>query len=480
MSYTASFWSFDKRDNSTKLPNTPAKIYQCDLMDGSGMLSPTLIINDDDPIFYNYCYIDAFMRYYFVNNWRYSLGFWTCELQVDVLASWKSNILAQQLYILRSYNNPNLSITDTLYPMIAGEQLHNYEYITNLFNTNYGDGTFITGIVNTDPNTIGAISYYAFTSAQMRDLLTKLMGDVNFYGVQDISQELTKILANPFQYIVSCRWLPISISDIPVQTMQSTIKIGWWTYTVDGYALGSSTIYETTYQITIPKHPQQTSRGDYLARSPYSEYYLVFAPFGSFSLPPEKMVSSTKLHFKVSVDILTGAGVLIVSSDYGFVTRVEGIIGADIALAQLAPTTESILNSPVFSTSKASLQQAGASAASAFSIAVQESGITSVINSAMDVVSGIANAYLTSICPAQISGNNGGINGGRFDIELHGWFETVADSDPVEKGYPCCERLYLAWCSGYTQCGEADIEIPCTKPENQMIKSYLVSGFFIE
>ena len=73
--YTVSLWNYSKKENSTSQPDAgTAYTVTCDLMDGSGMLAPTVVLNGDNPTAYNYAYIEEFSRYYFINNWRYSLG----------------------------------------------------------------------------------------------------------------------------------------------------------------------------------------------------------------------------------------------------------------------------------------------------------------------------------------------------------------------------------------------------------------------
>lgn len=484
MAYKVYFFLLYKKINSTYKPKLADSVVSCncDLMDGSGMLTPTLVIDSsvvDDPTSYNYCYINAFHRYYFIRNWRYSLGLWQCETEVDVLASWRDELREQYLYIARSANNQNLSIADTTYPMLAAPPLHYKQSVPNLFNTSYADGYFVAGIVNTDTNTVGAISYYCFTAAQFRSLLAALMGDVDYYGVTDISAELTKILANPFQYIASCRWLPIA-PPTGTTTVYS-VTVGWWTYNVEAKRLPANAIYETTYNIPVNIHPQ-IGRGDYLGRAPYSEYYLIFPPFGAFNLPPEKIFNSGTLYFTVSVDYLTGISVLYINDGQGqLVSRVEGMVGATIPLAQLAPNVENILNSPIFSLGENPPHAADLSHTTKLDNVVKETAQTSeLVTALLDIGTGIANAYLSTLCPPQITGNNQGISGGRFDIELHAWFTTIADESIQERGRPYCQMDYLRNMRGFTMCGESDITIPCTKTENEAIRGYLISGFFME
>ena len=488
--YRVYFWNYSKKTNSTGHPSVSGSVdhYDCDLLDLSGILTPTLQLNGRNPTIYNYAYIEEFRRFYYVNNWRYNLGLWTCELQVDVLASWEEEIKSSALYVLRSASKWDNSIRDTVYPMLSGN-LYSDSSLPNPFNTSYGSGYFVVGIVNTDTSTVGAISYYSFTSSQFRSFMYSLMSDIDSYGMFDISSDLTKLLANPFQYIVSCRWMPLQP---PGGTAVSNVPIGWWSMNVAASRLGASSIIDGNLNgLPVPRHPQR-DRGTWLDQEPYSSYYLVFAPFGAFNLPPENMLLADTLNFHWSVDYITGAAVLEVKSGGALVTRVEGKIGAEIALAQMAPQVENMV-SALF-TKPAAQPENGSGSASWLDVTLSEIGDkmsgarreviqtpqTKLEAAAETILTGIANAWLSDFCPAQISGQNGGVSAGRFDVTLHGWFKLLADETLYEKGRPLCQYTQLYGMTGFIQCGESDVSIPCTKPELEAIKLHLVSGMYLE
>lgn len=477
--YNVRFWYMSKKDNSTYAPNiNDVDPIECDLMDDSGLLAPTLQLNYEAAnTDWNYCYIDAFKRFYFVNNWRYSLGLWICELQIDVLASWRNEIFDQNLYILRSAGSSNPDIRDEAYPLLSGTGAQLKSTTLNPWNTDYDDGYFLAGIVNADTNTVGAISYYVFDAGGFRNLLSALLGNVSFYNVYDISTDLTKLLANPFQYIVSCRWMPMPP---PAGTAVTTVPLGWWSFNVAGLRLDASTIVEQAgYRLDIPKHPQ-ISRGNYLEDEPYSSYYLIAAPFGSFSLPADRLNGRNQIELAWSIDYITGIGALYITADGLFVNRIEGKIGAEIALAQMAPNFETIGNA-VFSQAVPQLS-GNVGTANVLTTKFNEliNGGSDFQHAITNTISGVANAFLSSLCPAQISGTNGGVSGSRFDIELIGQFKYIAPESYAEKGRPLCENELLANLHGFVQCGEVDINIPCTKPETDAIKIHLAQGLFLE
>lgn len=493
--YTVRFWQeYAKKDNSTARPagaNAAVEL-ECEIMDGSGMLTPTLLLRTSNPTKYNYAYIDTYHRYYRITNWRYDRGLWYCTMQVDPLASWKDEIKEQTLYVLRSASRYNGRIVDNTYPTVAqrGFSIGGLaQGSVNPFNTAYSAGYFVVGIINTDTGSIGAVSYYVFTPAQFKNLVDKLMGDVTVYGVTDISDQLTKVLANPFQYVVSCYWFPFSP---PTGGSVSTLQIGWWSFNISCSKLSGYSRYATTGPtITVPKHPDALSRGYYLLTEPFTEYYLYMPPWGSFSLPADKLVDSDYITFDAKVDCITGMGQLRVFpwNSNTAINVINAQIGVPIELAQMAPQLGNLMNQMTMSA--APVEPAAAPAASGKMTGVdlissatwdgqQVNKDTGISQTILDFASNIGTMLLSKYCPTQTIGTNGGIMAGYDNPQLYAYFTFQTDIDDTEKGRPLCERVKLGSLSGFTQCGETDIRIGCTKPENDMIRTYLASGFYLE
>ena len=92
------FYNHAKRNNSTKLPTEGVNI-PCVLKDECFVTSPVLELKTAERPTYNYAYIADFGRYYYVNDWTYYRGIWSCNLSVDVLTSWRSNILGTTAFV---------------------------------------------------------------------------------------------------------------------------------------------------------------------------------------------------------------------------------------------------------------------------------------------------------------------------------------------------------------------------------------------
>ena len=112
MSINAYFYKFSKTIDSTERPSGSGTTFPI-VLKGAVTITAPVIELTSAAMDYNYCYIPAFGRYYFVQNAtiltddiiQYSLS-------VDVLATWKSEILASSLYVTRSASSYNLFLPD--------------------------------------------------------------------------------------------------------------------------------------------------------------------------------------------------------------------------------------------------------------------------------------------------------------------------------------------------------------------------------
>lgn len=73
------------------------------LRNESNVVTPSIIINIDNPTIYNYAYIEDFGRYYFITDYiSLRTGIWQINLKSDVLMSFKDSILASPVLISNS------------------------------------------------------------------------------------------------------------------------------------------------------------------------------------------------------------------------------------------------------------------------------------------------------------------------------------------------------------------------------------------
>lgn len=285
---------------------------------------------------YNYCYIPNFGdRYYWITDWTYEAGIWVAQLRIDVLATWRETIGNSTQYVLRSSNTFDGSIPDGYYSTKVATTL-NTTSGASPWGGSFFQGGFVVGIINSDTYGVGAVSYYVLTWSEFKALCSYLLDSSSWLGVTDISDNLTKSLFNPLQYITSCTWIPVDpplVDDGGV----SSLKFGWWELTgVHAWRLHENPVRLGQVELPLTKHPQAAARGKYLNTSPYTRLSLAFNPFGMFPVDPAAFVDAEKLYALWRVDCMTGEGFLAISptanySDVVYQTR--AMVGVPIQLA---------------------------------------------------------------------------------------------------------------------------------------------------
>lgn len=94
------------------------------LRNESNVVTPSIVINIDNPTIYNYAYIEDFGRYYFITDYiSLRTGIWQINLKSDVLMSYKEQIKNLNVII----NNSEETGANNY---LSGEQ-----WITNVKNT---------------------------------------------------------------------------------------------------------------------------------------------------------------------------------------------------------------------------------------------------------------------------------------------------------------------------------------------------------
>lgn len=466
MAFNVTLYTFSKRNNSTAKP-TEGSVFSGLLREPCGIIRPSVsfeFASGVNPSAYNYAYIPDFGRYYFVNEWTSAGRLWVCSMAVDALASWANEIGEQQLYVTRSSYRKNGNIADGLYPILSDYTLKKYQYASD-YSTRIGSGWFVVGIINSDADAVGAVSYYVFTPTQFSSFKQSLMTTSTWTGVSDITEELLKTLFNPFQYIASCKWFPY---EPPTGDTITSLPFGWWSFEVECRELSSIVQYsKRRREISdgFPKHPQADIRGDYLNNDPFSEYELAYAPYGLIKLPGWVNIDSSTLILIETIDFITGNSTLIVyATNAAENQQVAAEVAAPIAIdVQIAQTN--VDYTPA-------LQSFGSAVASAVTLDFK--------GAIADAASGIASA-VTAAPTVQTSGKNGGFSDlALFDayITLHCKFYSVANSSNRLLGSPLCEDVKIKTIPGYIEVLSPHVDIACTSEERQMIEEYMSRGFF--
>ena len=464
MAFTARFYTLSKKDRSTLQPSGGTD-FNINLKAGCDILNPIIELQlgqSDNPTAYNYCYIPAFQRFYYI-KWKWENRLWNAYGDVDPLASWKTHIGASTEFVSRCAGARNESIIDNLYPLTTVRAI-NKKSLTTPFTDDIDNGMFIIGVMGYSPSGVGATQYYAMSNDRMRNLCYQLLSDINYMNLDftEISEQLSRAIINPTQYLASCIWVPFKYSAVDVAGSLSDIEIGWWTPGAKGYKLHASELcwrYSTAIG-DLPKHPSGVL---YKYLKPYTRYYLDFPPFGYIDIDPSDFVNTTNMAFDISVDLISGLGTLRIQDTAGNDNPVYGLYTSQVGVPMaLSSNTQNYL-----STGLAIAQGALALGTGGIAGAILGSG----------AIGNVADAISSKI---QTLGSNGGMGLYKAPPKLTCIFQYGSTEDPTHFGYPYMAPRQINTLSGYIKCESADPSIPCTDVELQKIISYMNEGFYYE
>ena len=368
-------FNFEKRKNSTKRPSTSTETYIMmfgEVKEDFTPIAPVITFNLADPTqvpTYNYAYIPAFgNRYYFVTDWIYVSGLWRASMSIDVLATYRTEILASRQYVARSKTANPGDVIDASYPALANTVIGEENIAPTVFwGADYEDGLIVMSVVGSSGWNIGANTYYAMSVQAFSYFMAAMLTSPNWLNISasEISQDLQKALIDPTQYITSCLWFPLNWEEVvyhsaaPNSDLTKTIRCGWWDFALpSGEGTGrytarilhNPTTYlndwyrkETTWNIV--KHSLAATRGKWLNLSPYSKYTLIFPPFGVFDIDTTDLVNATEITLRVFTQIYTGEAFLSVTvPDFNFPDRTHEILRVNSNIAVQIPVGQIAVN----------------------------------------------------------------------------------------------------------------------------------------
>lgn len=464
----AIFYQFAKRTNSTKLPSGGQE-FGIDLKAPCNIIDPEIkITTQNDPTGYNYCYLPTFSRYYWVKNWTYSDGLWKASLTVDTLASYRDEIGYSTEYVVRSSAKYNGTISDGLYPATA-----EVRSVTSAFQGGFSEtisgGFFVIGFIAKAANSIGAITYVVMTPGNAKKLSAKLLTDVSYLSIDnaEISDSLTKVLFNPYQYIVSCNYFPFDVAELTAHLpLVPNVDVGWWSIDIPCWILGADNNNLTkSVRVGIPKHPQAASRGGYCNASPYTDYTIFLQPFGVIPLDASKLWGAATLSIQYTVDLFTGDSILRMFTDTNqLVHETTAKLGVPIQLSNITFDVPS----------GGGLLQTGVAAAFGGLQAALSGGSFS------DVGNGILNAAQATNADVASKGATGSTIAFDSVPYMVARFKILVDDNNDDHGRPLCQRVLISSIPGYIMVDDPNIALAATAEEIDSVKSYMKNGFFYE
>lgn len=502
---TIKLYQFAKRTNSTKRPNDQTdtlQVFDGNIANATNLLTPTVIVDFTalevgnaayNPLPWTYAFIVELQRYYFVTNWTWANGVYYADLAVDVLATFKTEIYASNLYVLRASKAFDGLVPDTLYPAVTNVD-HVVSTKASPWATSFEDaaGTFLVATISGDRSSTAGISYYAMPLSAFQQFMYNTFNSVDWLNVpaSEISQSLQKVLFNPSQYVVSVMWFPKVLIGGGDTSPIDGVRVGWWVIPIaGGYKLKGSLWESGEQTITIPKHPQATDRGAWCNLSPYSTYSLEFWPFGQIALDSSKLVGITTLKLSYVIDYLTGTATLRVTGNNtdSAIAIATGQMGVPISLAHITYDLAQLASPSTWIAAggAALLQNDGLlqGIKNFFGASSREEAMTGLpkgIN-ADAVPSAIGNAIGAVLGSGQTQGANGSTAQLGLAIRVNADFMLLAPDDNEHNGRPLCTKAILSTLApGFVKCQSGDIVVNCPAAERNAINTFLTGGVYLE
>ena len=448
MSISVGFTTSSKRLNSTRqLTMTDTK--ECVLKNGCSMLNPVLLLELSSSNFPAYTGFKIGDRYYNVTDIRsVRNNLFEVSGEVDVLATYKTNIGSASEYVLRSASAHDGNIVDGKYPSKSAPTGQYYEPVT--INSTFNDtGTFIIGMKNGEGSS--GLTFYAVSPTQMTILVAYMFSDV-WLTASDVTVALQKMLVNPMDYLSVCFWVPFTMTT----SGSNHVYFGYWDSGATGTKLNeSSRVINVSDSIALANHPQ-IARGNYLNGSPYTRLTADIYGFGRIPLDANMFMQSRSLTIRILVDLFTGIGELAIESSVGRVAKASSMIGVPIQLSQV---TQDLIK-PI--------------------IASVGAGVSAARGNWVGGAAGILDGLMSCMPQVQTTGTTGSKITYTTSPRIYQEWYRIVDEDNATLGRPLCAVRTINTLSGYVLCENVDIDLPATATEKQKVINFMESGFFYE
>lgn len=464
-----SLWkNFNKRKNSTKRPGTADAVLDVLLKDNTSIESPSFILSGQN---FEYNYAAAFGHYYFITD---IISLSNNRMQInctqDLLATYKSNILATTAFVTRAQSEYKEMLPD---PNVA---IYNQEtQVTASLSTGFVlDGTYILSVLNNDGSGVGFTCYYALSRSTMKSLAgycNQNLADVE--SITQIVEWLQATFLKTADAVIDCKWVPISYSTYGAASgiVNVPLKIG-----KDFVAVGEHQLYG--YRIDQPvtfTSLQTYSMGgiysDFRKGQPYTKAFLYIPFYGMYQFNPLDFGSD--LNIRMSIDAATGDTTVFLNN--GDTSKTIASINYNLSV-----------NCPV---GKVGSEATGAltstvGAAGSTYMALTASSLPGAIAAGVGAAASAINAASSAFA---ISPSVKGVLSGRSMADKLNYqilLVQMTTSNPgdltVHCGRPLMASRTLSSLSGFVQCAQASVNMPGLSDDKELINEMLDSGIFIE
>lgn len=443
--------NFAKKDNSTLTPNISGINVNCALKNSTSISNPTFILTVEN---FNISYVKWDERFYFVTDIS-SLRNGVIELSctIDVLATYKKQILQTIAYIECSTSKFNSNLLDTRIPN-TGNIIQSVESSEDIERFSQS-GCYCLTIIGSG----GSNTEQRFVTRQG---LNNLSDNISQITDEDVINGLVLKFGSVFGTITGCTFLPFSLPN----GTNELIKIGDYTTGTDSI-VASSLVSLETKTINIP--------WIYTIPRRMTESLNIYLPcVGNVPLDSSQFLNDTTLTIYCIFDYVTGELIYLLTNGKIFL-KYNTQCGTPIQFAFNSQSRTTGVLSTIFEKVKEwSDSGLDLSNVSADVLSTRNENLIktfSRLGTSYNVIGSngsFANGILAS------SRNNIVISSSAFG------FSATQESIRSIKGSPFMSVSSLSDINGFCKCNGASVSVSCEENERNKINNYLNSGFFIE
>ena len=487
MAHTFYFGKVAKRKNST-LQGAVSASYDVLFKTPTSIDEPTITLHHAGDFDYNYAKYKE--NYYFVTD-KVSRNndLWEVSLELDPLATCKSEILNSTQFVTYSSNMTSIWLPDTRIPVQKNATVAQRSTTMNFLFTD--GGFYVLSAIGKDgceiyctdkTNLKKMISEINDWRTDLKDEIFQALpfptpGDeteatANLYTVMLQTGVVGNAYTDAPSCIRSCIWVPFFLSSF-ADGGGTTIKLGVYDTNATAYSCKTSPVTNTV-SVQIP-----WQFNDWW-RAICEEVYLYLPLVGMVVLSSDELINQTSINVEWSATATDGCIAYRVSAG----SQIIGTYGANCAV-----------NYPIGISQQASAGEIVQTALSGIDRAISTAVHSSIspISAASSVAGSVFEGFMAGYDVENIRNTThnsciGGIGGGAgVGLSLDLKCFTVAHPTVIEPaqmaatmGLPTMKPMTLSSLTGYCQCANAHVSAAVDAPILNKIDAYLNSGFYIE
>lgn len=453
----AEFYKFSKRKNSTAVPTGSGLEVELTLKNGTSILQPTFLLSTDISE-YNYCHFNS--RYFWINDiTSVRNGLWEVQCRVDVLASWKKEILETSAFVSYSSNDNNQLVKDNRNVLSTSVERSESFVNFDMFNSS---GSYILATLSGPASEAINNSFsvlYGLDAGSLGALAQE-------FNSPDALTAIKQYFNNPTETIVFCRWLPRNL--VGGLTRIVPVKFGDYQSSVTG------TLIEDNFSIEIKDISIPWQKTDFRNFEPYSSAIMYLPGVGNVSINLQSLAGLNTLSIQCVMDYVTNGIHYQITDGTGanIIATYSGSVGVDIPISAI---------------------QSGNVGGIIAGLGTVAGGVGAVISGGISAGAvGAIGGGLAALGASSISQNvrtSGGFAGG-YNVKAGGTTvhleitRNLSVQEPSEyiafMGNPCMKYRQISGLSGYCQTENFQVSGEMLDSEKSEINNMMNGGVYIE